>query len=89
MVDPQKQQFLLTFKPMGNLESPINLKQLLECGRKPEQPVTTHADMQTQKAGGFEPGTFVPLGDIANQCQPGLNYKLITTQKKTLQPMEN
>ena len=62
--------FTHTFTPTGNLESPINLSMFLDCGRKPEYPVKTHADTgrtcklhtersQTQDQGGLEPATFL------------------------------
>ncbi|XP_054652019.1 integrin beta-1-binding protein 1 isoform X1 [Dunckerocampus dactyliophorus] len=45
-----KQPFTLTFIPMDNLESPINLTcMFLECGRKPEYPEKTHAHGRTCK----------------------------------------
>ena len=60
-----KQPFTLTFTPTVNLESPMNLTltcMSLDCGRKPEYPDKSHADMEwtcnTEKPHsepGFEP----------------------------------
>ncbi|XP_054611110.1 dnaJ homolog subfamily B member 13 isoform X3 [Dunckerocampus dactyliophorus] len=48
-----KQSFTLTFIPMDNLESPMNLTcMVLECGRKPEYLDKTHAEMPKRR---FEP----------------------------------
>ncbi|MEQ2243287.1 hypothetical protein ILYODFUR_005529, partial [Ilyodon furcidens] len=66
----------LIHTPKGNLELPINLTGMfLDCGRKPEYPVRTHActgrtcKLHAERPQlGIEPRTFLLQGNSAATC---------------------
>lgn len=75
-----KQPFTLTFTPMGNFESPINLTCMsLVCGRKLEHTEKAHTGMGRTSKSTQKPGFYQPNWQVDQRVEIDLSMTLKKT----------